>query len=221
MQDSKHEIMIEKETLLVKGQIFGLLSRLFDYPDAEMQKDLYSGSFARQISQSLQNLPRRSELDSFVGSLSRHARGPGQEAPGLEEEYTYLFYRNVQVPPYESRYNEEQQGLAVSTLSDLASFYAAFGMRLQEKAGETADHITVELEFLSVLYLKEAYALEKGWDDKAEICRDARRRFLKEHIGRWFGSFTEALHKKARLPFYPSLADLTRGLLSLELEPAK
>lgn len=212
--------MSEKDNLLIEGQIFGLLSRAFDYPDSAIKEDLNSGNFVRQISRALQNLPRGQELEKFAANLNKSISELPEKSPGLDEEYTYLFLRNVPVPPNENRYSEEGQGLSLSTLSELASFYAAFGLKVGEKAGELADHITVEMEFLSTLYLKEAYALEKGWGEKADICRDARRKFLKEHIGRWISAFNEALHKQARLSFYPSLADFTQALISLEIEPA-
>lgn len=213
--------MSERDTLLISGQIFELLSRVFAYPDSDIQAYLNSGNLVRQISKILQNLPRRNELEKFVANLDNSLQELNEKSSGLDEEYTYLFLRNVLVPPNEGRYTEQaREGLALSTLSDLASFYAAFGLRVGEKAGELADHITVELEFLSTLYLKEAHALEKGWQEKAGICGDARRKFLKEHIGWWFKSFNQSLHEKARLSFYPSLADFTQAFLSLGPEPA-
>ena len=59
-------------------------------------------------------------------------------------------------------------------------------MKLNNQRGrfEAADHLDMELEFYSPL-LKQAYALEQGWQDKSEIARDAASAFLADHLGRW------------------------------------
>jgi len=79
-------------------------------------------------------------------------------------------------------------------LSDLAAFYRAFGMELTEGADERQDHLSVELEFMAVLTAQEANWLNTmGAGDGLSICRDAQRKFLREHLGRWLPAFTRRL----------------------------
>jgi putative dimethyl sulfoxide reductase chaperone len=100
-------------------------------------------------------------------------------------------------------------------LADLASFYRAFGLEVTEDAGERQDHISLELEFMCVLAAKEAYALEHQLDDLA-LCRDAQRRFLKEHLGRWVPAFARRLAQGAAGTPLEALARVTRAFVETE-----
>jgi DMSO reductase family type II enzyme chaperone len=102
-------------------------------------------------------------------------------------------------------------------LADLGAFYAAFGLEMAPDAAERQDHISIELEFMSVLAAKEAYALERQLDDEqAALCGDAQRKFLREHLGRWTPAFTRRLARMAGGTALGALADLTRAFITEE-----
>ncbi len=65
-------------------------------------------------------------------------------------------------------------------LADLAGRYAAFGFG--PRAEEPDDHLAVECDFVSYLFLKEAFARARGQAEAAEVTREARARFLTEHL---------------------------------------
>ena len=75
--------------------------------------------------------------------------------------YVSALERPAGCSPYEGSYGAAPllagKGAA---LADIAGFYAAFGMT--PGAAEVEDHIAAELEFMSVLALKEAAALAEG-----------------------------------------------------------
>ncbi|MCB1127422.1 MAG: molecular chaperone TorD family protein, partial [Verrucomicrobiae bacterium] len=79
-------------------------------------------------------------------------------------------------------------------LADLAAFYRAFGLEPSPEADERLDHLSVELEFLGVLAAQEA-AAETGPPNLTglAVCRDAERKFLREHLGRWTPAFARRL----------------------------
>jgi DMSO reductase family type II enzyme chaperone len=96
-------------------------------------------------------------------------------------------------------------------LADLAAFYRAFGLEVGDDAGERHDHLSIELEFLSVLAAKEAYALEHQFDDdQLAVCRDAQKQFLREHLGRWSPAFARRLAAQAADSPLAALAHLLR-----------
>ena len=102
-------------------------------------------------------------------------------------------------------------------LADLVAFYRAFGLEVTEDAGERQDHICLELEFLCVLAAKEAYALEHQLDaDQLAQCRDAQKKFLREHLGRWTPAFTRRLAAATNEPSLRALAEFTRSLIESE-----
>ena len=102
-------------------------------------------------------------------------------------------------------------------LADLAAFYRAFGLEVAEDAGERQDHICLELEFLCVLTAKEAYALEHQLDaDQLGQCREAQKKFLREHLARWAPAFTRRLAAATHNPTLQALAEFTRVFLESE-----
>jgi TorA maturation chaperone TorD len=100
-------------------------------------------------------------------------------------------------------------------LADIAGFYAAFGMT--PGAAEVEDHIAAELEFMSVLALKEAAALAEGLVEGLEITRAAGIAFLSDHLGRWGASFAEALGALNTAPYYSIAAELLAVWLAEDL----
>ncbi len=106
-----------------------------------------------------------------------------------------------------------------SILADVMGFYRAFGLDPDPDAGERADFIGTQLQFLCLLHIKEGLAVDSGLADEAQVCRDARRRFMEEHIGRWVPEFCADLRERSRERFYQALADTLAELIALEHEP--
>ena len=206
--------MTQPSRMVQRAAALGLLARGFAYPVRAFQEELARGSFRRELLAALAALeaaPRRGALVAELGrALEEVEGGPAV----LEGEYTYLFARTVASPPNETSYGADQTFQRVRHLSDIAAFYAAFGFQVAQGLGELPDHVGVELEFLAVLYVKEAYARRRGWGQRAQVTADARQRFLKEHLGRWVPSFVQRLRAQARLPFYPALAAVAESVLA-------
>jgi TorA maturation chaperone TorD len=118
--------------------------------------------------------------------------------------------------PHEYRQSQE--------MADIAGFYRAFGFNVGGPVRERADHLATELEFLSVLALKEARAQDVP--EHLEICADARRKFLAEHVGVWVDAFAQSLAHSAGASPYLTLAQWVvayihaeAARLNLTLEP--
>jgi len=119
----------------------------------------------------------------------------------LTERYGELFGLLVSrdCPPYETEYCPQTFSVYRShQLADIAGFYHAFGLEPSRTNPERADHIALELEFMSWLILKEEHARDSGSDDRthAQICRDAQQRFLSDHLLWWTPAFAFAMRQK-------------------------
>lgn len=157
-------------------------------------------------------------------------------ATGLQESFNDLFGHAVRgkCPPYELEYGRSEINQQASTMADVAGFYSAFGMDIRAGFDDRHDHICVECEFMSVLCLKEAYAVEVADRDNIGICRDAQRSFLKDHLARWIVAFAYRVTQADPRGFYGAIArftdafvtaecrrfDIPTGLQTLELRPA-
>lgn len=204
------------EPLLARAAALRALARGFTYPDRGFQEELAQGKFRSETLTALEALGKSTSGVDPEAPLLEALPGAEAQPDSLEGEYTYLFFRNVIVPPYETSYAPQQSFRRVRELADIASFYAAFGFKVSPERGELPDHVGAELEFLSLLYIKEAYAREQGWRREARVCAQAREKFLREHLGGWMPAFAKKLQEQARLPFYPALALAADRVLSAE-----
>lgn len=102
-------------------------------------------------------------------------------------------------------------------LSDLGAFFAAFGLELMADAAERIDHVSIQLEFMSVLAAKEAHALEHQADDEnVSVLRDAQKKFLREHLGRWSPAFARRLARMADKTALGALGQMLGEFVKLE-----
>lgn len=83
---------------------------------------------------------------------------------------------------YETEYGRMRGMGKGHTLADLAGFYHAFGLTLDESRHELLDHLAVELEFYVVLLLKQAALTARADADGVEVVASARAKFLAEHL---------------------------------------
>lgn len=116
-------------------------------------------------------------------------------------------------PPYELEYGRGEIIQQTADLADLAGFYSAFGLELDETACERADHVAVELEFMCVLCSKEAWGCKHGEPELAERCSDARRLFLRDHLARWLPAFAHRVAALDQDGFYGRAASLAAALI--------
>jgi DMSO reductase family type II enzyme chaperone len=149
-----------------------------------------------------------------AASISGRRIAPRLEAlfPHLEditlEELQSQYHRAVghlplpDCPPYESGYLEDAPFREENVLADVAGFYRAFGLLIGSEERERPDHVTVELEFMHVLALKEAFALVHDGAAEVGICRRAQRRFWRDHLGRWLPTFGLLLAARSPEGFY-------------------
>jgi TorA maturation chaperone TorD len=136
------------------------------------------------------------ELDGLASALLELGSGPSaEETAGLERIVEHearaaghrrLFGHTIAhgCPPYETEYGQRHVFGQAQDLADIAGYYAAFGLEPAPR-GERVDHLTCELEFLSILALKEAAALAGQAGEAAAVCREAEASFLRDHLGRW------------------------------------
>jgi TorA maturation chaperone TorD len=120
-------------------------------------------------------------------------------------------------PPYEGEYGHPHIFQKTQSLADNAGFLEAFGLAPAPGLTDRLDHIAVELEFLHVLAAKEAYALAHGHgEERLAIVRDATRKYLKDHLGRWAPAFAARLESKAQDGPYAALARLLAAFIAEE-----
>jgi len=178
-----------------------LLSLLFQNPTREAR---------RELNQLAAEGPKK------LAPLAREwAETPRQEA---EEEFQLLFGPGG-VPAVESSYDPNALAGRGPLLADIAGFHEAFAYRPSKRPAEVPDHIAVELDFLSYLAFKTAFALHSGQKEESRVTANAFSRFLEDHLCTWVEAFRERLDRSAS-PFYARVA-LTVGAMASQTRGIK
>jgi putative dimethyl sulfoxide reductase chaperone len=203
--------MTEKEMALARADVYRLLSAAFIYPGKEELESLQE--LAADVEDSINLLPYdiKEEYLAFSRNIAT------ADAEDLKPEYTELFLTRMFCPPGETVYGKNSFNTP-NILSDISGFYKAFGFRLSDKAPVSHDNVAVELEFMSFLELKIAYALEQEMEANLDICQSAKKGFLAEHIGRWLWVFGQNLVARSNEDYFKSLGQLISKFIDAELE---
>jgi nitrate reductase assembly molybdenum cofactor insertion protein NarJ len=167
------------EITLRRAQMYAFLSQAFLYPRENWLADRHSPK-ALLEAQGLQI--GSTFLEGYSHITLEDLQAEHRRVFGLVGSQCYETEFGL---PHEFRQSQE--------LADLAGFYQAFGFRMGGKVRERPDHIAVELEFMYLLCLKEAYARAHGSIEQAEITRKAQAAFLKDHLGTWIDAFAASL----------------------------
>jgi DMSO reductase family type II enzyme chaperone len=138
----------------------------------------------------------------------------------LKASHLHCFGHTIskECPPYESEYNQTHIFEKSQSLADIAGFYKAFGLNLAPDLNDRLDHISVELEFMQFLCLKEAYAVAEHHDqEKLALCRDAQLKFLDEHLGCWAFGFVRRLKNRSGDGLHGLIGEMLVAFLTGEM----
>jgi TorA maturation chaperone TorD len=140
------------------------------------------------------------------------------DAETLTPEHVRLFGPSACCPLHETAYGDAGRLLGRSaSLADIAGFYLAFGLHPATGNPHREDHLSLELEFMSLLALKEAYAIAEGSQEPLEVTRAAQQRFVRDHLGTWINALTTQLSLCEPHPFYATLGESLCALVRAEV----
>ncbi len=207
-------IAIKNET---SAPAFILASLLSAYPDE---------GFAENVGLILEDEQFSNEaLQNSLGDQLIEIRAKAGDVLGspaalddLRSEYIDLFDRGKQVTSlYETEYGRERAMVKGNELVDIAGFYRAFGLETGGEGvqAEMIDHVSVELEFYALMVMKSEALADSSETEGAEIVLDARKKFLKSHLGRFVGAICER-PGVIESPFYSAVFKFCRELVADE-----
>jgi len=189
-----YSLSIEESNLAqARAAAYGLIAFGFQYP----VRDTFSTLVDPMRWEKWPDVLRKADeqivesLRSLRNATSALADGSDDVQRELSQRYDDLFGHAVRgaCPTYEMEYGRNEIIRQASDLADLAGFYRAFGLEIANGANGRPDHIAAECEFMSVLCLKESFARKQGDEENADICLNAERTFLRDHLARWLPAF--------------------------------
>ena len=209
------------DTAMVRTFLYRFLAKAFEDPEPEGWAWLTAGEITSALRSAVMTLSQdsKSQLAQLHEEFARYL------TPDTYDDFasTHLacFGHTVRgdCPMNEIEYGDIKADplFQPHRLSDLGAFFAAFGLELTPDASERIDHISIELEFMSVLAAKEAHALEHQFDDdNVGVLHDAQKKFLREHLGRWSPAFARRLARMAASTALGALAQMLGEFIKLE-----
>jgi TorA maturation chaperone TorD len=180
-------------------------------PTDELERALADGTLARDLGAAAAALA----IDA-TPLCEKLRAGRGATRAALEREHMRLFGPTIgqDHPPYSTEYDPNGKFRKEHELADIAGFYRAWGLLLDEDLGERVDHFGVEADYLAFLAVKEAYALVQGETDGAARVRQASDRFATRYVA---GPARELAERLARASERGLLAAAAALLVSLLL----
>jgi TorA maturation chaperone TorD len=192
---------------LRRAAVYRLLAAAFAYPTPARLDGVRTAARMAETDEP-------AELARALHALAEVAHGADPDT--VAAEHVTLFQRAVPCPPYEGAYGPPQLSGKATLLADVGGFYRAFALEPAEAQPEVEDHVCAELEFMSALALKEAWAVAERHSDGLLVTRDAQRAFLRDHLGRWGAVFAGRVTETASPGYYHAAAAALRAWLEAE-----
>jgi len=95
--------------------------------------------------------------------------------------------------------------------------YQTESVKLKAGINLPEDHLSFELEFLSILSDRAAAAYKRGNREETVRNLEVSREFINEHILSWYDLFMERAGKVLKTRFYRGVMKATKGYLELDL----
>ena len=194
-----HNAMITDNELI---EAYGLLGSMYlCKPDRETLS-----SWKALLSEAVPDI-----LSDLKNALDKIDIASDSELEDLLWEYTRLFIGPYKLPcpPWESVYTSPKRLMMQEAYDEVRDYYNKAELTINNQ-GIMADHIGAELNFLAVV-------LQKANSDpeKEQYYRNLAKGFLTEHIIKWVPQFARDMEDAADLPFYKTLAKVTRSMVDL------
>jgi len=200
-----------------RAALYSLFVQIASLPTEALAASVCDGSLRTAIDAAIRGAPppHRTALDRELTSALAGG-DPQTIREAMLVEYTRFAGVPLLCPHYEADLVGGDSFRAVHLVSDVAAFYAAFGVQVTAVAHERPDYIGVELDFMRLLASKETYAAARGDRRRVQLCRTAQARFFEEHLGRWAAMFAENLGGVVDSRFYQAAAHLLLQFVAAE-----
>jgi TorA maturation chaperone TorD len=202
-----------KELAGHRSNIYGLLAAIYR---REMTSDLlqqikdprFLGVLTKlgiELNNGLFKKPEKGLLEALAVEYARLFLGPGKH-----------------ISPHESVHHKRDDGqwgqLWGESTAQVKKIIESSGLEYKTEYTGLPDHISVELEFMQQVILREEQAWQADDKDMVLLCLENEKKFVDEHLFCWIPDFCEKVVTEADLPFYREMAKLTRTFIEFEKE---
>src|SRR3989338_9264068 len=181
-----------KISLQDKAEFYLIMARAFMTPQTQ---EIYQ-AMVEYLADDL------ADLDQVLGyGLDSHLEAYRAEMAKIpsHEDLLIIYSRIFLQPPREAQINPGvylDGAFMGGTVDEMAAFYLKYGLARGDHFKDLPDHVSVQLEFVSYLYVRAAEAMEAGTPDiEAEA---GAGHYLHQFVRRWLPHFQADLEKTTR-----------------------
>lgn len=203
----------------VRRDVAGALARAAVFRALALALDDPSGAWRGDVTDRWRAVLRgaREWPDDLRAAWSRALASLEAAGDDLPLEHVRLFGPAGRAALTETSWGDAGRLLGkAAALADIGGFYRAFGVQPATAHPRPEDHLALELEFMSVLALKEAWARSGDEVEALAVTRDAAAKFLADHLGTWIGAWCGALAEQGAPEFYVALGETIRCAVDAE-----
>jgi TorA maturation chaperone TorD len=204
-------MMVIEENLLLRQVCYRIFGSLFLYPEQFRLVEIRNASSVL-IGESW---PFSAAVESLIEQLAEIDPNHGR---AIVNEYNRLFLIRPKAPPYETIYTDAEGQMRGLLTAQLEEKYLNAGLAISPELNELPDHISVELEFMAYMCMKESEAHSANEVLEATHFRDLQVSFMGQHLARWFPSFAKRINEADPGSIYQYLLPAAYEFLRNELD---
>lgn len=198
-----------EERALSRAAIYRLLGLSFTYPTRDAVTDLRRAASVARMGAGVIG----AAVFDAAEDLARVVEGVDQATLEASFQRAFTLSYNEDCPVHETAFSARHIFQQTQHQADIAGFYRAFGV---DARAERADHLSVELEFMYLLAVKEATARDGDEAEHVKLCRQAQRSFVRDHAARWMPLIAQRIDVAAGGGFYSAAARLLGAFVASE-----
>ncbi|WP_019851409.1 molecular chaperone [Desulfitobacterium sp. PCE1] len=138
----------------------------------------------------------------------------------LHWDYTRMFIGpdRLPAPLWESAYLSKERLLFQERTLQVRQAYLKYHFLPRNFMQEADDHLGLELDFMYQLTLQAQEAMNEENMEKLQQIFTDQKDFLENHLLQWVPELTLKIRENAQSSFYPGIAKVLKGFLTLDLE---
>lgn len=184
--------------------VYRYLAEAFAYPEAEGWTWAATAQSAATLRTAVaEGWPDARGLPALATVTASALRATPLEEARRDHLRAFGYTIRGACPPHEIEYGDHKADALFRPhrLADISALYRAFGTGVDPSVKERQDHLAIECEFASILAARSAHAIQSSQVDAMDVCAEALKLFLREHLGRWTPAFSSRLDTMAPSPW--------------------
>ncbi|AHF08164.1 TorD/DmsD family molecular chaperone [Desulfitobacterium metallireducens] len=213
---SKAQPLLEMRVL-----VYDILRRTFlEEPTKEFLNLIMDKEFTEEFPFAEENEEIHEGIAQIAVFLQEHDLKSEKEYNDLLWDYTRLFIGpdKLPAPLWESAYLNKERLLFQEQTLKVRHAYLEYQFLPKYFRQEADDHLGLELDFMYQLSeLSLNYLQHQDFMGLRKVLTD-QKTFLQEHLLKWVPELTAKILDSSNLSFYPGMAKILNGYLTLDLE---